>query len=49
MLSTQVARRFVERFFGRLDARTASFSATRDLMQRVFPATYTLVRPGASV
>jgi len=49
VLSTQVARRFVERFFGRLDARTASFSATRDLMQRVFPATYALVRPGASV
>jgi glycosyltransferase involved in cell wall biosynthesis len=49
VLSTQVARRFVERFFGRLDARTASFSATRDLMQRVFPASYALVRPGASV
>src|SRR5262249_60683073 len=49
VLSTQVARRFVERFFGRLDARTASFSATRDLMQRVFPARYTLVRPGATV
>src|SRR3954471_7894498 len=49
VLSTQVARRFVERFFGRLDARTASFSATRDLMQRVFPADYRLVRPGARV
>ena len=49
VLSTQVARRFVERFFGRLDARTASFSATRDLMQRVFPADYALVRPGATV
>jgi glycosyltransferase involved in cell wall biosynthesis len=49
VLSTQVARRFVERFFGRLDARTASFSATRDLMQRVFPADYRLVRPGATV
>ena len=40
VLSTQVARRFVELFFGRLDARTASFEATRDLMQRVFPADY---------
>jgi glycosyltransferase involved in cell wall biosynthesis len=49
VLSTQVARRFVERFFGRLDARTASFSATLDLMQRVFPAQYRLVRPGAAV
>jgi glycosyltransferase involved in cell wall biosynthesis len=49
ILSTQVARRFVERFFGRLDARTASFAATRELMRRVFPARYELVRPGASV
>jgi hypothetical protein len=47
VLSTQVARRFVELFFGRLDARTASFDATRELMQRVFPADYRVVRPGA--
>jgi hypothetical protein len=47
VLSTQVARRFVELFFGRLDARTAAFEATRDLMQRHFPATYRLLRPGA--
>ena len=32
VLSTQVARRFVELFFGRLDARTAAFVATRELM-----------------
>ena len=38
VLSTQVARRFVELFFGRLDARTASFGATRKLMERFFPA-----------
>jgi hypothetical protein len=43
-----VARRFVELFFGRLDARTASFEATRDLMQRVFPADYRVLRPGAA-
>ena len=49
VLSTQVARRFVERFFGRLDARTASFAATRELMQRFFPADYRLLRPGATV
>ena len=49
MISTQVARRFVERFFGRLDARTASFDATRELMERAFPATYRVVRPGADV
>jgi predicted metal-dependent phosphoesterase TrpH/glycosyltransferase involved in cell wall biosynthesis len=47
VLSTQVARRFVELFFGRLDARTASFAATRDLMAHHFPADYRLLRPGA--
>src|SRR5215211_2069983 len=47
VISTQVARRFVERFFGRLDARTASFEATRELMQRAFPASYDVVRAGA--
>jgi hypothetical protein len=46
VLSTQVARRFVELFFGRLDARTASFEATRDQMARHFPADYRLLRPG---
>jgi glycosyltransferase involved in cell wall biosynthesis len=48
VLSTQVARRFVELFFGRLDARTASFEATRELMQRIFPAEYRVLRPGAT-
>jgi glycosyltransferase involved in cell wall biosynthesis len=48
VLSTQVARRFVERFFGRLDVRTASFRATQDLMQRYFPASYRVVAPGAA-
>ena len=47
VLSTQVARRFVELFFGRLDARTASFEATRELMERFFPADYRVLRPGA--
>ncbi|HST55911.1 MAG TPA: glycosyltransferase [Solirubrobacteraceae bacterium] len=46
LLSTQVGRRFVETFFGRLDARVASFDATAQLMQRHFPAEYRLVRPG---
>ena len=49
VISTQVARRFVERFFGRLDARTASFDATRELMERAFPAGYRVVTPGADV
>src|SRR5215208_8302965 len=47
VISTQVARRFVERFFGRLDARTASFDATRKLLERAFPASYEVVRAGA--
>ncbi len=49
VLSTQVARRFVELFFGRLDARTASFAATRDLLDRYFPAPYRVLRPGVTV
>jgi glycosyltransferase involved in cell wall biosynthesis len=47
VISTQVARRFVERFFGRLDARTASLDATRELMERAFPAHYEVIRSGA--
>jgi predicted metal-dependent phosphoesterase TrpH/glycosyltransferase involved in cell wall biosynthesis len=49
VISTQVARRFVERFFGRLDARTASFEATRELMERAFPARYEVIGPGAEL
>ena len=48
VLSTQVARRFVELFFGRLDARTAAFDVTREQMEHSFPAAYTLLRPGAA-
>jgi len=43
LLSTLVARRFVESFFGRLDARTASLPATAELMARYFPGEYRLV------
>jgi hypothetical protein len=46
LLSTLVARRFVESFFGRLDARTASLAATAELMDRYFPAEYRLVPDG---
>jgi PHP domain/Glycosyltransferase Family 4 len=46
LLSTLVARRFVESFFGRLDARTASFPATVELMNRHFPGDYRLVPDG---
>jgi glycosyltransferase involved in cell wall biosynthesis len=47
LLSTQVARKVVQLVLGRLDARTASYEATRDLMQRYFPADYRVVLPGA--
>ncbi len=43
LLSTLVARRFVESFFGRLDARTASLPATAELMASHFPGDYRLV------
>jgi hypothetical protein len=46
LLSTLVARRFVESFFGRLDARTAATAATAELMARHFPADYRLVADG---
>ena len=47
VLATQLARRFVELLLGRLDARTASFAATAELMARYFPAEYRVVLPGA--
>jgi predicted metal-dependent phosphoesterase TrpH len=43
LLSTLVARRFVESFFGRLDARTASTAETAALMERHFPGDYELL------
>jgi glycosyltransferase involved in cell wall biosynthesis len=46
LISTQVARRVVELFFGRLDARTAAWPTTQELMGRWFPAPYELIRPG---
>jgi predicted metal-dependent phosphoesterase TrpH len=46
LLSTLVARRFVESFFGRLDARTASLPATAELMSRHFPGEYQEVSDG---
>ena len=48
VLSTQVARKFVELFFGRMDARTASYEATADLLKRFFPASYELLPPGVT-
>ena len=46
LLSTLVARRFVESFFGRLDARTASLPATAELMGSHFPGEYRLAASG---
>jgi glycosyltransferase involved in cell wall biosynthesis len=48
LLSTQLARPLSRLLFGRLDARIASFNATRDLLQRYFPADYDVVLPGVS-
>jgi len=47
VVSTQVARKVVQLVFGRLDARLASFDATRVLLQRFFPGDYRIVAPGA--
>lgn len=46
-LSTQVARRFVELFFGRLDARTTINSGTKDLVKSYFGGDYSVIGPGA--
>jgi len=43
LLSTLLARRFVESFFGRLDARTASLPETAELMRGHFPGDYRLI------
>ncbi len=46
ILSTQLARPLSRLLFARLDARTASYGATRELMARFFPADYAMIRPG---
>lgn len=43
LLSTLLARRFVETFFGRLDARTATSSQTAALMASYFPGEYAVL------
>jgi hypothetical protein len=47
VLSTQLARGLSRLLFGRLDARTASYAATRDLIVQFFPGDYEVVAPGA--
>ena len=41
VLSTQVARKFVELFFGRMDARTASYEATGGAADALLPGVAT--------
>ncbi len=49
VLSTQLARPLTRLLFGRLDARIASYRATRELMAGYFPGEYRLILPGAEV
>jgi hypothetical protein len=48
ILSTQITRPLSRLLFNRLDARIASFRATRELMQRFFPADYRVVLPASA-
>jgi len=47
ILSTQLTRPLSRLLFARLDARTASYAATRTLLQRYFPGDYAVITPGA--
>ena len=47
VLSTQLTGPLSRLLFSRLDARTASYAATRTLLQRYFPADYLVIPPGA--
>jgi glycosyltransferase involved in cell wall biosynthesis len=47
VVATQVARKVVQLVFGRLDARTAAYGATAELLRRFFPGDYTILAPGA--
>jgi hypothetical protein len=49
VLSTQLGAPLSRLLFSRMDARTASYAATRTLLQRYFPGEYTVVAPGAEV
>jgi glycosyltransferase involved in cell wall biosynthesis len=47
ILSTQLTRPLVRLLFSRLDARTASYAATRNLLQTFFPGEYRVITPGS--
>ncbi len=46
VVSTQLAGPLTRLLFSRLDARVASYRATRELMQRYFPGDYRVITPG---
>jgi glycosyltransferase involved in cell wall biosynthesis len=47
VVATQVARKVVQLVFGRLDARTAAYGATAELLRSFFPGEYAILAPGA--
>ena len=47
ILSTQLTRPLVRLLFSRMDARTASYAATRNLLQTFFPGDYRVIPPGS--
>jgi glycosyltransferase involved in cell wall biosynthesis len=49
VLSTQLTRPLSRLLFARLDARTASYRATRELLQRYFPGEYEVILPGSEL
>ncbi len=49
VVSTQLTRGLSRLLFSRLDARTASYRATAELMQRYFPAEYRVIPPAADM
>jgi glycosyltransferase involved in cell wall biosynthesis len=49
IVSTQLTRGLSRLLLARLDARTASYRATRELMQRYFPGHYEVIAPGADI
>ena len=47
ILSTQLTRPLSRLLFSRMDARVASYAATRNLLQEFFPGEYRVIAPGA--
>ncbi|MGH2891511.1 MAG: CehA/McbA family metallohydrolase [Solirubrobacteraceae bacterium] len=49
ILSTQLTAPLSRLLFARLDARVASWAATRTLLERFFPGDYTVIAPGTAI